>query len=336
VNAKGNGGWRPIQWFVKYQYLDGIYAVLEKEKDLTGTLWIALNNGDDSTASLLLQNGADGNERGSNGLTPLMTMVRDNKPHMVTELLNHEVDPDQMSPEGQTVLITAITKKKTDIALALLKHPSSPAKHTTILATPVTKEFSALYEGNGKFGWYTRNAPGLTTLMVAVMMDELQVVEQLIKNGASPTRGTKNRYPVYPIQMAAEKGNVQMQQLLIGVPYEDDKQVRRFVIDLSEQKVRYYKHGKLIKTSRVSTGRSGYRTKPAKMVITDRTRNKRSNIYDDAPMPFFQRFSCSAIGFHEGKTYSRYASHGCIRLPMSTAKYFWKEAKRGDRVDIVK
>ena len=336
LKAKGSGGWRPIQWCVQHQYKEGINFILEKDKNLTGTLWIALNNEDYSTASLLLQNGADANELGPDGLTPLMTMIRDDKPHMITELLNHDVDPEQISDEGQTALITAIAKKRTNAAIALLRHPTNPAQHTTILATPVTEDFSSFYEGNEKFGWYTRNAPGLTTLMVGVMMDDVKIVEQLIQNGASRTQGTQSRYPVYPIQMAADRKNVQMQQLLIGVPYEDDKQVRKFVIDLSEQKVRYYKNGKLIKSSRVSTGRSGYRTKPGKMVITDRTKHKRSNIYDNAPMPYFQRFSCSPIGFHEGNTYSRYASHGCIRLPMSTAKFFWKEAKRGDRVDIVK
>ncbi len=336
ITATSNRGWRPLQWCVKYKYIDGIHYLLGRDANVSGTLWIALNNEDYSTASLLLQRGADANEKGVNGLSPLMTMMRDNKLNMITELLNHGADPEEQSLEGQSALITAIVKKQTDVALALLSHPSRPAQHTTILKTPVEDSFKVLYEDNGKFGWYTRNAPGLTTLMVAVLMGDLKVVEKLINNGASRTKGTQNRYPVYPIQMAADRGDVKMQQLLIGVPYEDDKQVRHFIIDLSEQKVRYYKHGKLMKTSRVSTGRPGYRTKPGKLVITDRTRNKRSNIYDDAEMPYFQRFSCSAIGFHEGNTYSRYASHGCIRLPLSTAKYFWKEARPGDRVDIVK
>lgn len=336
LNAPGNGGWRPLQWCVKYRHFEGINYILSKDENVEGTLWIALQNEDDTTASLLLRTGANASETGSEGLTPLMAMIRDNKPTMVTELINHGVDPEEISNEGQSALITAITMKSTDAALALLTHPSQPAEHTTILASPVTDAFSQLYGENGKFDWYASNAPGFTTLMVAVVMDDIKVAEQLIKNGASRTKGTENRYSVYPIQMAAERGNVQMQQILLGVPYKDEEQARRFVIDLSEQKVRYYKAGKVVKTSSVSTGRYGFRTKVGKYVITDRKRDKRSNIYDDAPMPYFQRFSCSAIGFHEGNTYSRYASHGCVRLPMSTAKYFWSQAKVGDRVEIVK
>jgi len=168
------------------------------------------------------------------------------------------------------------------------------------------------------------------------MMKELKVAEKLIKNGADRNQGTDSKYKVYPIQMAAENKDVKMQQLLIGVPYEDDQQERHFVIDLSEQKAYYYKGEELIKSTRCSTGRSGYRTEPGHYVITDKTRHKRSNIYNGAEMPYFQRFSCGAIGFHEGNTYSRYASHGCIRLPMSVAKFFWGETSMGDRVEIKK
>ncbi len=336
LNATGNGGWRPLQWCVKYRHLDGINHILAKDQNVEETLWIALQNEDDYTASLLLQKGANANEIGAEGRTPLMTMIRDNRSSMITELLNYGVDSEEIGNEGQSALITAITMKNTDSALALLTHPSNPAGHSNILATPVTDAFSELYGENGKFDWYCSNAPGFTTLMVAVVMDDILVAEQLIKNGANRTQGTKNRYPVYPIQMAAERKNIQMQQLLLGVSYKDEDQVRRFVIDLSEQKVRYYKNGKIMRTSSVSTGRYGFRTKTGNYVITDRKRDKRSNIYDDALMPYFQRFSCSAIGFHEGNTYSRYASHGCVRLPMSTAKYFWSQAKVGDRVDIVK
>lgn len=336
LNAADSGDKRAVQWLLKNGRADGARLIISQDNNVTDTLWIALENEDYATALWLIQKGADPNQKNFIGESPLHAMVKSNQSAVITELLNKGVDPEQLGREGQSALVTAIALKSTEAALALLSHPSRPAQHTTIMPKPVTEQFRTLFGKKGYFDWYCRNTPGLTPLMAAVMRDELEVVEKLIANGADPVQGTENKYKVFPIQMAANNKNVKMQQLLIGVPYEDDQQVRNFVIDLSEQKVRYYKNGELIKTSRCSTGRSGYRTPPGKYVITDKTKNKRSNIYDDSPMPYFQRFSCGAIGFHEGNTYSRYASHGCIRLPMSTAKYFWGQTKLGDRVEIVK
>ena len=125
-----------------------------------------------------------------------------------------------------------------------------------------------------------------------------------------------------------------MQQLILGVPYADDQQARKFVIDLSSQKVTYYEHDEVKKTSRISSGQRGHRTPTGEFVITDKDRNHRSNLYGGAKMNYFQRFSCRAEGFHEGYTGSSFASHGCVRLPRSTAQFFWKHTKVGDRVTI--
>ena len=209
-----------------------------------------------------------------------------------------------------------------------------PAVHCPNSLQPRGEKFRALFGSKGLFDWYCRNETGLTPLMAATMLKNLPLAEHLVEMGADRFNGT--RKGVYPIQMAAANSDVKMQQMLLLVPYADEEQERKFVIDLSEQKVRYYKNGELIKTSRVSTGRSGYRTPPGEYVITDKTRHKKSNIYAGSPMPYFQRFSCKAIGFHEGYTGSSYASHGCIRLPRSTAQYFWGQTSLGDRVTIQK
>ena len=153
-----------------------------------------------------------------------------------------------------------------------------------------------------------------------------------MKKGANPRQPTQSKS--YPIYMASGMKNVKMEQLILGVPFEDDQQEREFIIDLSDQKAYLYKKGKLIKTSRCSTGKRGYRSPTGGYVITDKHRHKVSNIYKGAKMPYFQRFSGSAIGFHYGKTYAGYLSHGCIRLPMSSAKFFFHNSKVGDRVTI--
>ena len=127
-----------------------------------------------------------------------------------------------------------------------------------------------------------------------------------------------------------------MQQILIGVPFEDHEQAREFVIDLSKQQVTLYKNGEKIKTASISSGRSSHPTIPGKYVITDKSKMHHSNIYDSAEMPYFQRFSCTAMGFHQGALPGYAASHGCIRLSSSTAKLFYAESKLGDRVTIEK
>ena len=336
LNATDSSGWRALQWLIYNDKILQAELILQKDTNVTDALWVALKKKNYAMVRRLLELKADPNQMSKEGDTPLIEMVRENKSDLVTELLNYGADPERKGKEGQSALITAIALKHTEPALTLLSHPKNAADHSAIMAHPVTEEFRVLFGKKGYFDWYCRNTKGLTPLMAAVMMKELEVADKIIENGADKFQGTDTRYKVYPIQMAANNKDVKMQQLLIGVPYEDDQQERNFIIDLSEQKVRYYKNGELIKTSRVSSGQSGFRTPTGNYVITDRTRHKKSNIYDQAPMPYFQRFSCSAIGFHEGNTYSRFASHGCIRLPASTARYFWGEAKVGDRVEIVK
>ncbi|MDA7666128.1 L,D-transpeptidase family protein [bacterium] len=42
------------------------------------------------------------------------------------------------------------------------------------------------------------------------------------------------------------------------------------------------------------------------------------------------------LHFHQGSLPGYAASHGCVRLSMSTAKLFYKESKVGDKVTIEK
>jgi len=132
----------------------------------------------------------------------------------------------------------------------------------------------------------------------------------MIELGAN--RYEKSTANTRPVQVAAKTKNIQMQQLLLDVPYKDDQQQRSFIVDLSEQKAYFYKDGKVFKTSRVSSGKTGFRTPTGKYVISDKIKDKVSNIYKDAKMPYFQRFSCSEIGFHEGYTGSRFAEVALI------------------------
>jgi lipoprotein-anchoring transpeptidase ErfK/SrfK len=47
-------------------------------------------------------------------------------------------------------------------------------------------------------------------------------------------------------------------------------------------------------------------------------------------MPFFQRFSFAAFGIHQGHLPGYPASHGCIRLPYSSAQHLFGKLEVGD------
>ena len=123
-----------------------------------------------------------------------------------------------------------------------------------------------------------------------------------------------------------------MMQILLGV--DPDNEERWIKVDLSEQKAWVYdREGKSIFSTRVSTGKKGYRTKTGEFVITNRKRHHNSTIYGSS-MPYFQRLSCGDFGFHQGYCPGYAASHGCLRVPSGNAYKLWQITKVGDRVVI--
>ena len=140
----------------------------------------------------------------------------------------------------------------------------------------------------------------------------------------------------------------------------------KYVVELDQQRVYLYHQGDLIAASRISSGRSGYRTETGHYVIGQKNLNHRSNLYgsyvstggrtvsgdvkagyDPQPegskfvgslMKYFQRFERTtgptAMGFHQGYVPSYPASHGCIRLPATMASWFYSYVDKGTPVTI--
>ena len=336
VNLGGDDLRKPLTVAMQEGSLSVFELLLEYTEKDQGYVWEAIHFQRPEMLCLLLQSGLKSDVRNEDGETPLIAMIEqgDNRAAEVIEvLLDHGADADQMTASGQRAIFAAIGGRKSEVAQALINHTSGASVHEPMLY-PVASEFRELFGKKGLFDWYCKNIRGLTPLMAAVLTDELSVAEALIKKGAKRNQQTQARS--YPIQMAAGMRNVKMQQLILGVEYEDDKQERQYIIDLSDQRAYLYKGGKLIKSSSCSTGKRGYRTPTGVFVVTDKQKHKVSNIYKDAKMPYFQRFSCKDIGFHQGNTYAGFLSHGCIRLPMSNAKFFFNHSKVGDRVTIRK
>ncbi|MCA1658074.1 MAG: L,D-transpeptidase [Verrucomicrobiaceae bacterium] len=133
------------------------------------------------------------------------------------------------------------------------------------------------------------------------------------------------------------------------------------VVDLGEQEAYLYRGKHRTATSRISSGREGYRTPIGRFAVIRKDLDHRSSLYgsyvDDAgkvvkanvdtrkdsrpphshfegaPMPFFLEFS-PAYGLHQGYLPGVPASHGCIRMPYWKARQFYNAARIGTSVVV--
>ncbi len=108
------------------------------------------------------------------------------------------------------------------------------------------------------------------------------------------------------------------------------------VVSLDEQYLYVYRNGVAIGASPISSGRPGFETPTGVYTILQKEREHRSNLYDDAPMPFMQRLTWDGIAMHAGTLPGRPASHGCIRLPQAFAEKLFQVSQRGAVVVIAK
>ena len=133
------------------------------------------------------------------------------------------------------------------------------------------------------------------------------------------------------------------------------------VVSLREQEA-YLDRGRYrIASSRISSGREGYRTPTGHFQVIRKDENHRSSLYGDyvddsghvvkanvdsrrdskpphshfvgAPMPYFIEFS-PGYGLHQGYLPGVPASHGCIRMPYWKARQFYNAAHLGTLVVI--
>ena len=106
------------------------------------------------------------------------------------------------------------------------------------------------------------------------------------------------------------------------------------VVSLDEQYIYVYRNGVAIGVSPISSGRPGYETPTGVYTILQKEREHRSNLYDDAPMPYMQRLTWDGVAMHGGNLPGHPASHGCIRLPPTFAEKLFQATRRGGVVVI--
>lgn len=135
------------------------------------------------------------------------------------------------------------------------------------------------------------------------------------------------------------------------------------VINLSKQTASFYKGGKLVGVSAVSSGREGFDTPAGNYKIIQKNIDHKSNLYGDyvdasgtvvvknvdvkkdpcppgakfagAPMPYFMRLTNSGVGMHQGFLPGVPDSHGCIRMPEKMVKIYWDNAPLGTPVAVI-
>lgn len=95
------------------------------------------------------------------------------------------------------------------------------------------------------------------------------------------------------------------------------------VVSLPQQLVHVYRGGVRIGLSTVSTGKRGHDTPTGVFTVLQKKRMHRSNLYDDAPMPFMQRLTWDGVALHAGRLPGYPASHGCVRLPAAFAELLY-------------
>jgi hypothetical protein len=136
----------------------------------------------------------------------------------------------------------------------------------------------------------------------------------------------------------------------------------KIVIDLSEQRLRYYRGGELVGVSPISSGTPSHPTPTGSFRISEKDIAHRSSCYGEyvdangnvvngdvdcrvdpkppgchyvgASMRYFMRVK-GGIGMHEGYLPGFPASHGCIRLPSQMAAIFFGVTPHGTPVQIV-
>jgi lipoprotein-anchoring transpeptidase ErfK/SrfK len=133
------------------------------------------------------------------------------------------------------------------------------------------------------------------------------------------------------------------------------------VVSLREQEAYLYRGKNRTASSRISSGREGYRTPVGRFQVTRKDEDHRSSVYGDyvdasgrivkanvdirrdrkpprshfvgAPMPYFLEFS-PGYGLHQGYLPGEPASHGCIRMPYWKARQYYQTAYIGTVVVI--
>lgn len=277
---------------------------------------------------VLLQHGLSPDAAVESGDPLLIHAIASGREDLVPFLLECGADPDRPGRDGQTPFILAAIHRSLTAMQALLDSGTDPNQ---VFVAPVADSVIEAVDSEHFRKWLRRDQ-NLTPLMLAAARGDTGMLRLLLDNGAKRGRQTKNWHR-YAINFACDTENIPAAQILLGRKPETETTRRNVVISLSRQRAWLYQDDRLVRSSRVSTGRSRTPTPKGSFVITDKQSHWVSSIYD-VPMPYFMRLSCRDFGLHQGVVPGYPASHGCIRMPKEDAIAFFRALRIGDPVTI--
>ncbi len=225
-------------------------------------------------------------------------------------------------------LVEAVTYRNAAAVRSLIEQG---AQLDAAVVVPLPQELAAKFVS----GWpqyYLAKEEGLTPIMLAALLDDLEMMRLLVELGANPHLRTQ-RNKSFAIQFAARHNNVSAMQLLLGVTLDSDAARMRLDVNLAAQSMTLYRDGSVLIYSDISSGKPAKPTPTGRFVVTDKWKNWISTIYK-VKMPWFLRLSCSEVGLHAGRLPGYPASSGCIRLPSGTAKELFSLVPIGTEVVI--
>jgi hypothetical protein len=106
------------------------------------------------------------------------------------------------------------------------------------------------------------------------------------------------------------------------------------MVSITEQKAYLYRNGIRVGATTVSTGMKGHETPTGVFTILQKNKDHKSNLYNNAPMPYMQRLTWDGIALHTGNLPGYPASHGCVRMPDGFAKRLFSETDLGMTVIV--
>jgi ankyrin repeat protein len=289
-------------------------------------LTLALASGDMKIFQAILERFPATLQWAANTRNALEAALRADMKEQVRLLLSKHPSPP--TREGGTVPLIAYAIASDDAPLfhTLLACGSDP---NLTIPKAAEKDFMSLLKSK-YLRLYIQEETGINLLMLAAGLGKDDYVRALLDAGADRNRATP-REKMLPLYFAAWTENWQCVQMLLGGgPMPDQLRVE---ISLAQQNMAVIKDGVTVFTTKCSTGRQGFSTKPGQYVITDKDRDHRSTIYKCA-MPYFMRLNCRDFGMHEGVVPTYPASHGCIRLPGDAARKLFAEIPVGTVVMI--
>jgi lipoprotein-anchoring transpeptidase ErfK/SrfK len=106
------------------------------------------------------------------------------------------------------------------------------------------------------------------------------------------------------------------------------------VVSLATQRAYVYRGAQMVAATTISSGKDGKDTPLGTYPILQKNEIHKSNLYNDASMPFMQRLTWDGIAIHAGRNPGFPDSHGCIRVPTGFAKKLFGVTSLGATVTV--